>query len=78
MPRHPRVSAADATIRKPRPPWDLPIFVHLILDEYIGIEGYSCRRPAWKRNARTFVRDFFEKYGFRLFGNAYSRYAEYV
>ena len=65
--------AAEIDNPKPRSP-GTPIFVHLILDEYIGIEGIPADVPHG-REMRTFLRDFFEKYGFRVYGNAYSRYA---
>jgi hypothetical protein len=64
-----------AAVNDPKPQSrPVPIFVHLILDEYIGIEGIPAGVPHGKQ-MRTFLRDFFEKYGFRLFGRAYSRYA---
>ena len=71
IPEAPPPAAIDHP--KPRSP-GTPIFVHLILDEYIGTEGIPADVPQG-REMRTDVRDFFEKYGFRLFGNAYSRYA---
>jgi hypothetical protein len=47
--------------------------VHLILDEHIGIEGIPDDVPHG-REMRQFLRDFFDKYGFRVFGRAYSHY----
>jgi hypothetical protein len=52
----------------------LPVLVHLILDEHIGIEGIPEDVPHGGE-MREFVRGFFETYGFRIFGRAYSRYA---
>jgi hypothetical protein len=64
---------AAATISpKPRSDQDR-IFVHLILDEYIGIEGIPVDAPHG-REMRSYLHDFFERYGFRVFGRAYSRY----
>jgi hypothetical protein len=52
----------------------LPVLVHLILDEHIGIEGIPEDVPHG-REMREFLRDFFDTYGFRVFGRAYSRFA---
>jgi hypothetical protein len=68
-------SLPAATLNDPKPQWHpVPTFVHLVLDEYIGIEGIPADVPNGKK-MRAFLRDFFDKYGFRLFGRAYSRYA---
>jgi hypothetical protein len=53
----------------------LPILVHLILDEHIGIEGIPADIPHGVE-MRGFLREFFASYGFRVFGRAYSRYAQ--
>jgi hypothetical protein len=68
-------SGRAATV-EPSPPArpQLPILVHLILDEHIGIEGIPEDVPHG-REMREFLRDFFETYGFRVFARAYSRYA---
>lgn len=52
----------------------LPILVHLILDEHIGVQGIPDDVPHG-REMRDFVRDFFQRYGFRVFARAYSHYA---
>jgi hypothetical protein len=65
---------ATTTKPTPRAHPELPILVHLILDEHIGIEGIPHDVPHG-REMRQFLRDFFEMYGFRVFGRAYSRYA---
>ncbi|MFK7897002.1 MAG: hypothetical protein AB8G23_14250 [Myxococcota bacterium] len=49
-------------------------FIHIILDEFIGVEGI----PEEVEGARTLKRQisrFFEKHGFTLYPNAYSEYA---
>jgi hypothetical protein len=56
-----------------RPP--LPILVHLMLDEHIGVEGTPEDVPHG-REMRKFLREFFDTYGFRLFARAYSRYTD--
>jgi hypothetical protein len=52
---------------------ELPILVHLILDQHIGLEGIPEDVPHG-REMREFVRDFFDAYGFRVFARAYSHY----
>jgi hypothetical protein len=67
-------SPPAAAINDPKPrSHRAPVFVHLILDEYIGLEGIPVDVPHG-REMRTYLHDFFERYGFRLFGRAYSRY----
>ena len=44
----------------------LPILVHLVFDEHIGIEGFPEDVPPG-RQMREFLRDFFGTYGFRVF-----------
>jgi hypothetical protein len=51
----------------------LPVLVHFIFDEHIGIEGFPKDVPHG-REMREFLRDFFERYRFRVFARAYSRY----
>lgn len=70
----PRPPAATTDNPKPRSD-QLPIFVHLILDEHIGIEGIPTDVPNG-REMRRILRNFFEKYGFRLYGRSYSQYAD--
>jgi hypothetical protein len=52
---------------------DLPIIVHLILDEHIGIEGIPAEFDRDGTYARQ-VRDMYLNHGFQVFGRAYSRY----
>jgi sulfatase-like protein len=51
-----------------------PLLVHLLLDEHIGVEGLPQEIPA-ARDLRTALIDFYTSRGFRLFGGAYSQYA---
>ena len=57
----PRPSSPD---RQTRP--QLPILVHFVFDEHIGIEGFPEDVPPG-RQMREFLRDFFGTYGFRVF-----------
>jgi hypothetical protein len=62
------VASPDAAARS-----GLPLIVHLVLDEYIGIEGLpnDLTPPSFKEE----IRSFFVEQGFTLFGNAYSEHA---
>jgi hypothetical protein len=51
-----------------------PLLVHLLLDEHIGVEGLPREIPA-ARALRSALIDFYTARGFRLFGGAYSQYA---
>jgi hypothetical protein len=53
---------------------DAPLFIHLLLDEHIGVEGLP-REIHGARELRTELIDFYTRHGFRLFGGAYSQYA---
>lgn len=52
---------------------NLPVVVHLILDEQIGIEGIPTQVPA-NRQIKEALKSFYTSHGFRLFGKAYSQY----
>jgi len=52
---------------------DLPIYVHIILDEQIGIEAFD--ENIENQNAiKGELTAFFTEYGFRVFGRAFSHY----
>jgi hypothetical protein len=51
-----------------------PLLVHLLLDEHIGVEGLPPEIPA-AHALRSELIDFYTSRGFRLFGRAYSQYA---
>lgn len=53
---------------------DAPLFIHLLLDEHIGVEGLP-REIHGARELRAELIDFYTGHGFRLFGGAYSQYA---
>jgi hypothetical protein len=53
---------------------DAPLFIHLLLDEHIGVEGLP-REIHGARELRAELIDFYTQHGFRLFGGAYSQYA---
>jgi hypothetical protein len=48
--------------------------IHIILDEFIGIDGIP-EEVEGSRGLRRQITQFFEKHGFRLYPNAYSEYA---
>lgn len=49
--------------------------VHIVLDEHIGIEGIDINTIEGQ-TAKVRLKNFYQKNGFRLFGGAYSNYAE--
>ncbi len=51
-----------------------PLLIHLLLDEHIGVEGLPPEIPA-ARELRARLTEFYTSRGFRLFGGAYSQYA---
>jgi hypothetical protein len=51
-----------------------PLLIHLLLDEHIGVEGLPPEIPS-ARALRPELIDFYTSRGFRLFGGAYSQYA---
>lgn len=51
-----------------------PLLIHLLLDEHIGVEGLPPEIPA-TRALRPELIEFYTSRGFRLFGGAYSQYA---
>ena len=52
---------------------DLPPIVHIVLDEHIGIEGIPTESESG-RQLKDDLRRFYEEYGFRAYGRAYSQY----
>jgi hypothetical protein len=50
-----------------------PTLVHILLDEHIGVEGIPTDIQHGLET-KSLIRTFFEYYGFRLYGRAYSRY----
>jgi Sulfatase len=51
-----------------------PLLIHLLLDEHIGAEGLP-QEIVSARELRARLVDFYTSNGFRLFGGAYSQYA---
>jgi sulfatase-like protein len=51
-----------------------PLFIHILLDEHIGVEGLP-REIHGADALRAELIDFYTEHGFRLFGGAYSQYA---
>ena len=52
-----------------------PLLIHLLLDEHIGVAGLP-PEIAGTRDLRPELIDFYTSRGFRLFGGAYSQYAQ--
>jgi hypothetical protein len=55
----------------------LPLVVHLVFDEHIGIEGIPTDIAGGEELKRDLI-SFYERYGFRLFGRAFSEHANTV
>lgn len=55
----------------------LPRFIHLILDEHQGIEGVPTD-TAYGRALKNKIKEFYQRYGFKLYGGAYSHYFQTV
>jgi hypothetical protein len=61
--------AGPQAVSRPAP----PVLIHLIFDEFIGIEGIPPEAPAGNA-VRHSLRSFLHENGFRLFERAYSRF----
>lgn len=62
-------------VEEPQAAAKLPPIIHLILDEHIGIEGIG---PGLEQYAdiKRDIRAFYERYGFRYYGKAYTWYGD--
>ena len=60
-----------AALNAPEP--DLPPMIHLVLDEHIGIEGIPLDIEGGIE-LKDLLMEFYERWGFRLYGRAYSKY----
>ncbi len=52
---------------------DLPVYVHIILDEHLGVEGFDEAVPNQKA-LKSQLTNFFSERSFRIYGRAYSQY----
>jgi hypothetical protein len=57
------------------PASDLPLLVHIIVDEHVGLEGLPEENPR-SPAVKAALTDFYLSHGFRLYGSAFSTYAE--
>jgi hypothetical protein len=65
----------SATIAEKPSSSDLPVFLHIILDEHIGVEGLP-EEVAGASVRREELKVFYIGNGFRLFGQAYSQFSD--
>jgi hypothetical protein len=72
-PAFPRTHKADTLQVANQPGENLPVYVHIILDEQIGVEGIGAEIRGHKE-AKNALKEFFIPNGFRLFGRAYSEF----
>jgi hypothetical protein len=56
-----------------RPDTSLPLYIHLVLDAHIGLNGLPPEVPGYAAARSTMAR-FFERWGFRVFPAAFSHY----
>ena len=70
-PNGPEFPAPEKSIHTTDP--TLPRMIHLILDEHIGLEGIPTGIDAG-RELRERILQFYNKYNFTLYGNAFSHY----
>ncbi len=69
-----RVAAITYPVEQPAPgDPSLPHFLHIILDEQIGVEGIPAEFDPDGRHTRA-LRSFYLDRGFQVFGRSYSRY----
>lgn len=54
---------------------DLPLLVHIVVDEHVGLEGLPRENPR-SASLKTHLIRFYLSHGFRLYGSAFSTYAE--
>jgi hypothetical protein len=59
------------------PAASLPRLIHLVLDEHLGIEGIPTDTD-YGRELKHKVKQFYQHYGFELYGGAYSRYTDSI
>jgi len=52
---------------------NLPVILHLVLDEHVGLIGLDASRPGGERLAHD-LRQFYVSHGFRVFSHAYSQF----
>jgi hypothetical protein len=69
----PRLAAPPAGL--PAAPAGLPVVLHLVLDEHIGIDGIPPEVPGGAELARSLTESYV-KQGFRVHADAYSEYFE--
>lgn len=68
-------TALTAPAMPPRP--DLPLILHIVLDEHIGIAGVPEDIPGGAA-LRAELQEFYLRHGFRLYGKAFSPYSDTV
>ena len=68
-----RVADPAEIVQPPKASENLPLLLHIILDEQIGVEGIPAQFDPHGEIADR-VRDFYLDNSFQLFGRAYSRY----
>ncbi|MGH8773306.1 MAG: sulfatase-like hydrolase/transferase, partial [Burkholderiales bacterium] len=68
-----KTDASFVTASEPKPKKDLPVWIHLFFDELMAPEAINRALPLGEKLYET-TREFFAKHGFRLYGQAFSRF----
>jgi hypothetical protein len=68
------IESWERPVAQPATPSRLIPVVHIVLDEHSGLRGFPADIPEAAR-ARETIQRFYQRHGFRLFVNAYSKYA---
>ena len=74
LPPEPAVFARETPTMSGEGDNSLPLVVHLVFDEHIGIEGIPTDIAGGEELKRDLI-SFYERYGFRLFGGAFTEHA---
>ncbi|MGH8769933.1 MAG: sulfatase-like hydrolase/transferase, partial [Burkholderiales bacterium] len=68
-----KTEASFVSASEPKSQKDLPLWIHLFFDEMMAPEAINRALPLGGRLYKT-TRKFFDKHGFRLYGQAFSRF----
>ncbi|HSR67212.1 MAG TPA: hypothetical protein VLU25_04670 [Acidobacteriota bacterium] len=70
-----RIPDGEVFVREARPIQDLPLLLHLILDEHVGVAGIPADLPDGRELQEHLVAGLSES-GFEVYGRAFSQYSE--
>lgn len=76
-PSAPLISSKQYAIKNDSINHNLPAYIHIVLDEHIGVEGIASQDDNNLTIAQTLKNKYIQS-GFKVYGKAYSRYAETI